>query len=55
MPTAEHVFQRQRPGVAQLSATTKIAPIPITDQRHDQSPLEAKTFETFPTSSRHES
>lgn len=52
VPTAKQIAQCLRPGVAQLPTIAKIAPISFTDQRHDRTPLEAKTVETFPTSSR---
>ena len=52
MSAAKQIAQCLRPGIAQLPTIAKIAPISFTDQRHDQTPLEAKIFETFPTSSR---
>jgi hypothetical protein len=48
MSAAKYIFQRLRPGIAHLSTIAKVAPIPFTDQRHDQTPLEAKPFEVFP-------
>ena len=41
MPAAKQIAQRLRPGIAQLSAIAKIAPITFTDQCHDQTPLKA--------------